>query len=279
MDYFNYNGKIYKADTPVIGADSRGLRYGDGVFETLKIKMGKLILANEHFARLWKGMQVLQFVIPKHFDPEQLQEEILMLAKKNQLEHAARVRLTIFRSNGGLYDAADHRPNYIIQTWPLQEGNGEWNSNGLVLGIYDQAKKACDTLSNLKHNNYLPYVMAALEAKKQKWNDAVVLNSADRICDTTIANIFIIKQGAIFTPSLSEGCVAGIVRKYLIDGFKNSGFECIEKPITIPELLDADEVFLTNSIYNIRWVSSIGNKRFGSTIAQKIYADLIPTIL
>jgi branched-chain amino acid aminotransferase len=69
------------------------------------------------------------------------------------------------------------------------------------------------------------------------------------------------------------------VRKYLIDGFKSSGFECIEKPIDIAELLEADEVFLTNSIYNIRWVSSIGNKRFGNTITQKIYAELIPTIL
>ena len=279
MGYFNYNGKIYKADTPVISADSRGLRYGDGVFETMKLKQGCLILRDEHFARLWKGMEVLQFAIPKHFDPEKLQEEILLLAKKNQHEQAARIRITIFRSNGGLYDAADQRPNYIIQTWPLQEGNGEWNSNGLVLGIYDQAKKSCDILSTLKHNNYLPYVMGALEAKKQKWNDAIVLNSDGRICDTTIANIFIVKNGVIVTPPLSEGPVAGIVRKYLIDELKKSGFECSENPITIPELLDADEIFLTNSIYNIRWVSNINEIEFGNELVQKIYATLIPTIL
>jgi branched-chain amino acid aminotransferase len=224
-------------------------------------------------------MEVLQFAIPKHFDPEKLQEEMLLLAKKNQHELAARIRITIFRSNGGLYDAADHRPNYIIQTWPLQEGNGEWNSNGLVLGIYDQAKKSCDILSNLKHNNYLPYVMAALEAKKQKWNDAIVLNSNGRVCDTTIANIFIVKNGVIFTPPLSEGCVAGIVRKYLIETLKGSGFECIEKAISIPELLDADEIFLTNSIYNIRWVCNINDVVLGNTISQKIYAALVPTIL
>lgn len=279
MEWFNYNGKTYKAGTPVIGTDNRGLRYGDGIFETMKMKHGFLILPNEHFARLWKGMQVLQFLIPKHFDPEKLQEEILLLAKKNQHDRSARIRITIFRGNGGLYDAHDHHPNYLIQTWGLSEGNGEWNENGLVLGIYDQAKKSCDILSNLKHNNYLPYVMAALEAKKQKWNDAVVLNSYGRVCEATIANIFIIKNEIIYTPPLSEGCVAGILRKFLIDTLKAAGFDCTEKAILTEELLGADEVFLTNSIYNIRWVSNINDVTFGNTMVQRIYAALVTTIL
>lgn len=279
MEWFNYNGKLYKADASVIGPDNRGLRFGDGIFETMKMKQGKLILADEHFARLWKGMEVLQFAVPRHFEPEKLQEEIAVLAKKNQHENAARIRLTILRGNGGLYDAADHRPNYIIQTWALPEGNGEWNSNGLVLGIYTQAKKSCDILSNLKHNNYLPYVMAALEAKKEKWNDAIVLNTNERICDTTIANIFFIKDDIVYTPALTEGGVAGIVRKFLIDALKANGFECIEKSVTTEELLNADEVFLTNSIYNIRWVSSINDTSFGNAVTQKIYGALMSTIL
>ena len=279
MEWFNYNGKIYKENTPVIGADNRGLRFGDGIFETIKIKQGQFILPNEHFARLWKGMQVLQFSIPKHFDPEKLQEEILLLAKKNQHEQAARIRIAVFRGSGGLYDATDHRPNYIIQTWALPEGNGDWNSNGLVLGINTQIQKSCDILSNLKHNNYLPYVLAALEAKAKKWNDTIILNSNNRICDTTIANIFIIKNNVIYTPSLNEGCVAGVMRKYLIDTLKENGFDCIEKSLSIQELMNADEVFLTNSIYNIRWVSSIADMTFSNTLTKKIYATFSPTIL
>ncbi|MGG9961319.1 aminotransferase class IV [Ferruginibacter sp. SUN106] len=279
MSWFNYNGKVYTENTPIIGAASRGLRYGDGLFETMKMKKGQLILDNEHFARLWKGMTVLQFAIPKHFAPEKLIAEVLQLAKKNGHEKAARVRITVFRGDGGLYDAADHTPNYIIETWALPDSNGELNSNGLDMGIYTAVKKSCDILSNLKTNNYLPYVMGALEAKKQKWNDAVVLNSFDRICDTTIANIFIIKNEMIYTPSLTEACVAGVFRKYIIDQIPATGFFCKEKEITIDELLDADEVFLTNSIYNIRWVKSIADKNFGNLITQKIYASFTPTIL
>ena len=277
--WFNCNGKIYKEDTPVIGANNRGLRYGDGLFETMKMKNGQLLSDNEHFARLWKGMTVLQFAIPKHFDPEKLQEEIVLLARKNQHEKAARIRITVFRGDGGLYDAVDHIPHYIIQTWKLPDGNGELNSNGLDIGICTSVKKSCDMLSNLKTNNYLPYVIAALEAKKQKWNDAVVLNSFGRICDSTIANIFFIKDEVVYTPALNEGCVGGVFRKYIIDQIPASGFTCKEKECTIEELLNADEIFLTNSIYNIRWVKSIAHKNFGNTITQKIYASLSPTIL
>jgi branched-chain amino acid aminotransferase len=278
MAWFNYNGKIYKEATALIGVDNRGLRYGDGLFETMKIKEGNLILEDEHFARLWKGMNVLQFAVTKHFNPDKLQEEILLLAKKNGLEKLSRVRITIFRGDGGLYDAVDNIPNYILQTWPLPEGNGEWNSNGLDMGIYGYVKKNCDILSNLKHNNYLPYVMAALHAKKQKWNDAVVLNNFGRICDSTIANIFLITNEVVYTPALSEGCVAGVMRKHVLHQLTAAGFTCIEKEIAIEELLGADEVFLTNSIYNIRWVKSIDDANFGNAITQKIYTAVAATI-
>ena len=279
MTWLNYNGKIYKSDTQIIGADNRGLRYGDGLFETIKMKNGQLVLEDEHFARLWKGMKVLQFAIPKHFDPDKLQDEIVQLTAKNQHEAAARIRITVFRGNGGLYDAADHFPNYIIQTWLLPQGNGELNSNGLDIGIYTEVKKSCDILSSLKTNNYLPYVMAALKAKNEKWNDAVVLNNHERICDSTIANIFTIKEGIIYTPALNEGCVAGVMRNYLLNNLSQNGFTCKEKEITIDEFLDADEIFLTNSIYNIRWVKTVNDQYFGNAVIQKIYATLLPTIL
>jgi branched-chain amino acid aminotransferase len=278
MNYFNYNGKIYKEGSPVVGADNRGLRYGDGLFETMKMKNGRLLFEDEHFARLWKGLKILAFDLPKHFTAEGLLQEIKALAKKNDHETAARVRLNIVRGDGGLYDAKSHLPGYIIQTWPLAADNGEWNSNGLILGIYEAAKKSCDILSNLKHNNYLPYVLAALHAKKEKWNDAIILNTNGRICDTTIANIFIIKDSVVYTPSLSEGCVAGIMRRILIKNLVNANWELVEQDLNLDHLLAADEVFLTNSLYNIRWVQRIGEITYRNTITKKIFENIIQTI-
>ena len=139
-------------------------------------------------------------------------------------------------------------------------------------------KKSCDILSNLKHNNYLPYVMAALHAKKQKWNDAIVLNSEGRVADTTIANIFFIKDGKIFTPALEEGCVAGVMRKAVVKQLMVDGWQMTERAATIEDIMNADEVFLTNSIYDIRWVQRIGDKEYSNLLTQKIYTTILPTI-
>ena len=111
MPHFNFNGKLFPAGSPVIGASSRGLRYGDGLFETIKCLNGRLILADEHLARLWKGMSIMKFEVPRHLSPERLQDEIQSLVWKNGHERMARIRLNVFRGEGGLYDALNHFPN------------------------------------------------------------------------------------------------------------------------------------------------------------------------
>jgi len=274
MEYFNYNGKMYKTGSPVISAGNRGLRYGDGLFETIKSKNYDLQFIDDHFARLWKGLQLLQFILPKHFTPDHLQAEIMTLLKKNEHGNLARIRITVFRGDGGLYDVINHTPHYLIESWELPDDTGTWNSNGLVLGIYTDVKKSCDILSNLKHNNFLPYAMAAIYAKKQKCNDAVLLNTEGRLCDTTIANIFLIKNEVIYTPALQEGCIAGVMRKNVIDLLTESNSKPIETKLHIEDLLKADEVFLTNSIYNMRWVQGMGDKKYTNMQTQKIYTAL-----
>jgi branched-chain amino acid aminotransferase len=277
MEYFIFNGKLLKPESGIIGANSRGLRFGDGLFETIKSTNGQLEFIDEHFARLWKGLQVLQFTLPKQFTPDYLEQEIKTLLKKNGHDKMARVRLTVFRGDGGLYDAADHKPNYLLQSWALPHETGSWNSNGLVMGIYTDVKKSSDILSNLKHNNFLPYAMAALFAKKEKWNDAVLLNTEGRLCDTTIANIFLIKDEVIYTPALAEGCIAGVMRRNLVEKLIAAGYKLVEGKLSVDELLDADEVFLTNSIYNMRWVQSIGDKKYSNVQTQKTYAAFFST--
>ena len=278
MSHFIFNGRVYEQSAPVIGCANRGLRYGDGLFETMKMLDGSIIQQQEHFERLWKGMDVLQFEKPGLFTKGHLISAIKKLAQKNQHEKAARIRLNIFRGDGGLYDAVNNIPNYIIETWHLQENSGQWNSNGLVVGIYEDVKKSCDILSNIKHNNYLPYVLAALKAKKEKWNDAIIINQFGRIADSTIANIFLIKDEKIITPALTEGCVAGIMRKSLINHLNQYNFKCYESEVEVDDILKADEVFFTNSIYNIRWVQRIGDAVYRNIFTQKIYASFLPTI-
>lgn len=278
MKFFNYNGKTFPEGTLVIGPSNRGLRYGDGLFETIRYRKDKLEFSDLHFARLWKGMELLQFQFPAHFSPEGLEEQIIVLLKKNRHEACARVRLTVFRGDGGLYDPVNHQPHYLLETWALNDDGDQLNTNGLIMGIYDEVRKPLGPLSKLKHNNHLPYVLAALYAKKQQWNDAALLNPADRICDTTLANLFCIKDEVIITPPLSEGCIAGVVREHLLRQLPELGFSVKESALEIKDLLDADELFVTNSIHPLRWVQRFEEKKYSNSFTQKIFAALLPTI-
>lgn len=265
------DGQFYRDDKLFVGAGSRGLRYGDGLFETMKVNRGQVQLGDWHMERLFAGLRLLEFELPGYFTPHYLLDKVQQLAHRNGHSALARVRLMVYRGNGGLYDPANHYPHHVIQTWALPEANHEWNENGLVLGIHRKAFKAPDLLSNCKTNNYLPYIMGALEASKQKWNDAIVLNAYGRVCDATIANIFARIDGRWVTPALTEGPVAGIMRKYLLDKMRTAGEPVSEQPITIEELMTAEEVFLTNSSYGLRWVRFVADRKLGCEAGQSVY--------
>ncbi|MFZ1527530.1 MAG: aminotransferase class IV [Ferruginibacter sp.] len=269
MNWYNYNGKLVNENTAVIGPNSRALRYGDGLFETIKYRNGQILLEDEHFARLWKGMEKMHFEFPKLFTPEKLREEINKTIQKNK-HTDARVRMAIIRGDGGMFDPKNHLPNFIIQSWQLPPNIELLNSNGLNLCIYKEAYKACDAFCNIKHNNYLPYFMAALFAKEKQCNDAFVLNDQQRICDSSIANVYIIKDGVVHTPALTEGCIEGVMRYFLLKELPALGFTVKETELTEEMLLNADEVFLSNSIFNIRWVGQVEQKKYTNSHVQKI---------
>jgi aminodeoxychorismate lyase len=271
--YLFYNGRFLKNDTPLFEASSRGLRYGDGLFETMKWEKGAIRFKEYHFERLFGGLALLQFEPPSYFTTGWLDQYVDALCKKNQ-QTTARVRLAVFRGNGGLYDPENHFPNCLIQSWPLAVANLPLNENGLVTGIYDRARKSQDAFANLKHNNYLPYAMAALYAKQQHWNDAILLNSSGHICDATIANIFMMKEGVVYTPSLQQGCVAGVMRRFLLTQLPANGYPVIEKELTTAELYRADEVFLTNVTYGIRWVQSCDHRQYTNSNTTDIVNKL-----
>jgi len=273
--FFMFNGKYFPNATAVIGPDNRSFRYGDGIFETLRVAWGKIPLGKYHFNRCFHGMNVMGFDIPALFTAENLEKNILDLCKKNNHLESARVRINFFRGDGGLYDPESHRLNYIIQTWALPENYKEINNNGLALTAYPLGRKSRDPLSNLKSNSALIYVLAAKFAKEQKCNEALVLNDAHNVADATIANIFWIKDGEIFTNPLSEGIVAGVMRQYIIDTLLREGITVTERPVNTDQILFADEIFTTNALYGIRWVGSFGEKKFGMERTSRLYHDLI----
>ena len=270
--YFNYNGRFFADDETILSKDDRSYRYGDGLFETMKLINGNILLEDYHFERLFLGLDVLKFNIPVLFTKRQIEKEIKELSKKNECENSAKIRLSVSRGNGGLYDC-DDKFSYLIECWPLEQKG--LNENGLVIDIFPDARKSIDVFSNLKSANYLPYVMAAIWAKENKLNDALILNQRDRSCDSTIANVFWIKDKNIFTPPLNEGCVAGVMRKKILELATRNADHIVQQAFLTQEiLLQADEVFLTNATAGIRWVKECRGKIYKNTISSKIFTEL-----
>jgi branched-chain amino acid aminotransferase len=264
--WLNFNARFIKENIPVVTASNRGLRYGDGLFETMRFADSQIKLPDLHFERLFNGLAMLKIKLPALVTKDYLQQQIQLTVEKNNIKGAARVRLMIFRGEGGLFEFDGPGGGFIIETWPLDTAKQSFNENGLVMGVFDKSLKPCDAFANIKSNNYLLYAMAAIHAKENKWNDCVVLNTNRRICDATIANIFWIKNNSIYTPPLTEGCVAGVMRKHIILNNTVSEVVC-----ELTDLENADEVFLTNAVAGVRWVREFNGSVYSNKISKQIY--------
>jgi len=269
--YFVHNGQLFREGKAVISPDNRSFRYGDGLFETIRVVNDDIKLKDFHFERLLNSMKLLQFDIPEFFTPKNLEADILALCKKNRIESGAIIRLVVFRGDGGLYDLDDMRPSYIIQGIPFNKfPQLKENDKRITIDVYPDVTKACNAFSALKSNNFLPYLMGVIYARQKKLDDCLILNQYGRIADATIANIFWIKDKTIFTPPLSEGGVAGVARRFLLEQLPSSGYTVQEKELPVAELLQADEIFLSNALRGVRQVASIGGRSYTSDITQSI---------
>lgn len=258
MPVINIDGRLM-AEDGALPHDNRAFRYGYGLFETMLYRDGQIELAPYHWERLFAGMEQLHFEKPKHFTPQMMEHEVQRTVRRNGLEALCRVRLQVWPGNGGLYDAGTFAPHFLVECFPLQNEVTQLNENGLTVGIAQHLFKSMDSLANLKSCNSLIYAMAARQAKAHKWNDALVCNTEDGVIESTIANIFWIKNDVVHTPPLVEGCINGVMRRHLLDKLRTENITVTEKKLPYGELILAEEVFLTNAIRKIKWVKQLGD--------------------
>lgn len=269
MSFVCYNGVFVPADQPGLFADNRSYKWGDGIFETIKVHKGRLLLRDLHFDRLLTSLQLLQ--IRLLFTLQELESNILDLCARNRCSELARVRLAVYRDH-------ENATGYTIEAVPLDPIIMQWQEEGMHVDIYPFSRKACDILANLKTANYLPYIMAGRYAEESDLQECLVLNSHDHICDASKANIFIIKDQDLLTPALDQGCISGVVRRLLIEEAEKHGWSIKQSVLTERLLLEADECFLTNAIQGIRWVNRYRDKQFASFQSRKIFETIYSTI-
>lgn len=213
--------------------------YGDLIFETMLWEDSKLLYLHEHVARLNHGFYTLK--MNAHVTHEWLQN---MVAHEIGNKRNARIRLVANRNANGFYLPDSNEVRFSIEVFDLPQKVTEIQK----AKVYRENYKPCTPLSNIKSGNALIYVLAAIYAKENQCDDAIILNEYGRVCEATSSNIFLKQQGIYYTPPLSEGCVDGVKRKVWIQELIRQGISVIEQPITLDELTVAEEIWLTNVI-------------------------------
>ncbi len=221
----------------------------------------------DHITRLKLGMTVLRMNLPAEFNTENIHELIMQLLKHNTHAPNARIRLTVFRNEGGYYSPETNDISFLIESEEVQ-GPYELNQKGFWVDVYADLKKPLNKLANLKTGNALLYVMAGLAKQSMKLDECFLINDTGAICESISSNVFIVKNGTLYTPPLTEGCVAGVMRKQIMSLATQNKILTFESPITINTLMNGDEVFLTNSIKGIQWVGQFKQKYYTNHTSQ-----------
>jgi aminodeoxychorismate lyase len=252
-EFDNVNGFLIEKGEKIFNTGNRSFKYGDGIFETMKVVDNKVMFWEEHLKRIEHGMKTLK-IDHEIFDSAKWSQEIEKVILKNYYKFA-KLRLTIYRESPGLYTPMANNMGFIIEGVRYDRKDYTYNSDGIALGVYDEIHKHINVLSNCKTTSALVYVMASIYKKEQQLGDVVVLNSNGLVCETSNANIFYVKDKRVITPDLNQGCVAGVFRQQVINYCQSKEITIKEQEVSLSDLEEADEIFVTNVIGGIQGIN------------------------
>ncbi len=266
----NFNGDLRTENEFSLSSNNRAFKYGDGLFETIKVENGRVVFLEDHYFRLMSSMRMLRMEISMKFTLEFFEKEILRTIEANELIKS-RVRFSVFRNDGGLYLPKDNATSYIIESDKLSiTVKTEYE-----VDLFKDHYVYSGMLSTLKTNNKILNVIASVYADENGLDNCILLNENKQVVEAINSNIFLVKNNQITTPSLSEGCLKGVVRKNIISLInKDTEYEILEAAISPFELQKADEVFLTNTIVGIQSVTKYRKKVYEISVATDLHNKL-----
>lgn len=265
----NYQGELLSGDIPFL-KDNRAFRYGDSLFETIRIINGAPHNLESHLNRLFSGAKILSYDVPSHYNEDFFRAEIGKMLQANNVELGAKIRLHLYRSGNGTYRSGDDGVNYLITGEVLPTNEFTLNNEGLTIDVFSDVKKERNILSNLKTGNSLLYVMATNYAKTKGLDEILILNQNLSIIEASQSNIFLVSNGVLYTPPLGDGCVGGTMRMELINLALKNRVTVYESSLTPQNLLVADEIILTNAIQGVQWVGAFRGKRYYNKMARTL---------
>ena len=274
----NHNGSLTGAHAPIFTAQNRGLLYGDAVFETIRYSQKHLHFFEDHYFRLMAAMRVFRMNIPMTFTPEFLEQECLrVIEAQSEMASAWRIRLTVYRNDGGAYLPKTRDVQYLVEAKPLQHDQYQAATDYKV-ELFNDYYLQKSMLSNLKSNNKALQVIGSIFMEEQGFDNGILVNDEKEVVEFLNGNLFVVDDGKLRTPPISSGCLDGIMRKQVIRIAKKAGITCTEETISPFDLQRVQEVFMTNAVVGIQSVASYRRTTYENSVAASLQQRLIKLV-
>lgn len=271
----NFNGELLTTDTNFLNHANRGLRYGDALFESFRVVQGKIIFWEDHYLRLMASMRILRMEIPMEFTMEYLEGEILKTINANSLANGSRVRLNVFRKNGGLYLPKTRNVSFTIEVGQLESPFFILDETDYEVELFKDFYVNADMLSTLKTSNKIINVVGSIFAAENGFDNCLLLNGSKQVVEALNGNLFMVCGTTITTPPLADGCLNGIIRKKIkAIVSKLEMYDLKEESISPFDLQKADELFITNAGMGIRSITKYRKKKFDNSTAKDLVGKL-----
>lgn len=271
-----YDGVLVSPDVPLLPSTNRAFRYGDGLFETVRFHKGEPLFWEAHYQRLLKGMAVLKMASGSFPARQKVRDSIVDLVVKNRIFLDARIRLTVFRKGEGLYTPDKMQVSWLIEATNLGHTGYTFPEKGLKIEIYRDFPKLYSPVSPFKTVASLPYVMAGIYCQENHLDDCLLINGQGKLIESFNSSLFWVKDNVVYTPLISSGCIDGVFRKQVLEMVRHLGLRVIESTGASEEdILQADEVFLTNTISGLRWVGAFREQRYFAHVSKRIYRAML----
>ncbi len=258
------DGQYYRKEEAKVSVFDHGLLYGDGIFEGIRAYNGRVFRLEEHLERLYLSARSILIDIPLTID--EMREAVLETIRRNNQKDSY-IRLLVTRGKGdlGLDPRKCPKPAIIIISDEIKLYPKETYENGLKLIIASTRKNSPDALSpRIKSLNYLNNILGKLEAINAGCAEAVMLDRHGYLTECTSENIFLVKNGAVFTPTATVGILEGITRSVVMELASKMGYQVQMALLTAHDLYVADEVFVTGTGAELIPVVDLCGRTIGS---------------
>lgn len=268
--WHNLDGSIQQGTTLQLDLNNRALRYGDGFFESMRFSQSYCRLWDLHKERIGKTMALLAMVTVEGFY-RRIENEIKRLLDRSGLsEKEARVRLQLYRKGAGLYTPTQNGVGFLIEASELKVGE----KRGQKLAFAQSALEGAPSYKGAKTLNALPYVLAAIERKERAVDELILFRENGNLIECTAHNLWWIKDQVVYTTPLETGCVDGVYRRHLLQEIPKQGIQVMQSNIRAAELLQAQEVFMSNAVQGIQWVEELEGVYFGSQLSHYLMESI-----